>query len=487
MITIVRVSPRRAALVSGMALALAACGDRSRPHGDPAGATATAEIVPALRAPASVTTGAGSAPAREKAPPRDAAPPPGAVGTGAGDCHVIRGPVRLATAASVVIGPGTGGLLAFAANRLGAPAWETPQFPEPAKQGPATLLPKASAAASSALAAAPSASPAATSPASSAAASSALAAPSASPAATSPASSAAASAASPPAPEEERIRLPACALAGGFTFCVDAEGAIHRRTTGAEDDKIVAKGRRGTPVSAAALDGHTFYAFLANQRTSEGLIVRAFVGVDDEIPIPLSEEGSGATFVGLVPRSEDVLAMYIDARTALTPIHARTLRFEGRLARGNDAVVFVGGGSDGRIRGALGRSVDGPALLFVAGAHDDKEYGVVTLVIDGEPKDDLPGKWSLYPAPITTSPLAATSGKSPVRLARVRPENKDPAADQVLDLGHVDKDGVFSEKCVVAKASLFSEVGLAVDEKGSLWVAYTNKQGTWVEQRGEGK
>jgi hypothetical protein len=286
---------------------------------------------------------------------------------------------------------------------------------------------------------------------------------------------------------EEGPRLPACALAGGVTFCVDVEGSIHRRSTGADDDKIVAKGRRATPISAASVGGHTFYAFLANQRTSEGLIVRAFVGVDDEIPVPLSEEGSGATFVGLVARDEDVLAMYIDARTALTPVHARTLRFAGKLVRGNDAVVFVGSGSDGRIRGALGRSVDGPAFLFVAGPHDDKDYGVVTLAIDGEPKDDLPGKWSHYPAPITTSPLAATWGRSPVRLARVRPETKDPGADQVLELGHVAGDGSFAEKCTVAKAALFSDVGVAVDDKGALWVAYTNKQGTWVEQRGETK
>lgn len=281
--------------------------------------------------------------------------------------------------------------------------------------------------------------------------------------------------------------MPACALAGGFTFCVDVEGSIHRRSTGADDDKIVAKGRRGTSVSAASVGGHTFYAFLANQRTSEGLIVRAFVGVDDEVPIPLSEEGSGATFVGLVARDEDVLAMYIDARTALTPVHARTLRFEGRLVRGNDAVVFIGGGSDGRIRGALGRSTSGPAFLFVAGPHDDKEYGVVTLLIDGEPKDDQQGTWSHYPAAITTSPLAATTGKSPVRLARVRPETKDSDADQVLELGHVAKDGAFSEKCVVAKSALFTDVALAVDDKGNLWVTYTSKQGTWVEQRGEGK
>lgn len=455
------VGVRRVVIVSGMALALAGCGDRSRPHGTAASATARSSASPAPSA-AIATAAADRRPEGEGAPKGDpstkaraAAPPPGAIGTGAGDCKLLRGPAKLATMGAITIGPGSGGLLAFATNKQGAPAWETPLFPEPAKQGPSTLLPRSPPPAPTLLAsAALSVDPA-------------------------PAASAVA--------EEDRSRLPACALAGSFSFCVDVDGQIHRRRTSAADDKVIAKGRKGTPISAAALGEHTFYAFLANQRTTEGLIARAFVGLDDETPIPLSEEGSGATFVGLVARDEDVLAMYIDARTALTPVHARTLHAEGRLVRGNDAVVFVGGGSDGRIRGALGRSVGGPALLFMTGSRDDKDYGVVTLVVDGEPKDDLPGRWALYPAPITTSPIAATVGKSPVRLARVRPESKDAGADQVLDLGHVGEGGAFSEKCVVAKGGSFSDVSLEVDDKGTLWVAYTTKQGTFVEQRGETK
>ena len=449
---------RRVVIVSGMALALAACGDRARPASttELASAKATSAPPPVASVTDRRTESEKASPAAPSEAPRPVTPPPpGAIGTGEGDCNVLRGPAKLTTSGAIVIGPGTGGLLAFATNKLGAPAWETPIFPEPTKQGPATLLPKAPP-----------------------------------PAPTLLASSSPSSAQAPSATaiaEEDRSRLPACAIADGFTFCVDGEGQIHRRKKGSDDDKVIAKGRKGTVVAAAAQGGHTFYAFLANQRTTEGLIARAFVGLDDETPIPLSEEGSGATFVGLVARDHDVLAMYIDARTALTPVHARTLRAEGRLVRGSDAVVFVGGGADGHVRGAVGRSHDGPALLFVTGSRDDKDFGVVTIVVDGEPKDDLPGKWSIYPAAITTSPLAATTGKSPVRLARVRPESKEPDAGQVLDLGHVDRAGAFAEKCVVTKASSLSDVSLAVDEKGALWVAYTSKQGTFVEQRGPSK
>jgi hypothetical protein len=378
----------------------------------------------------------------------------------------LRGPVRLAATGALTAGPRNGDVLTFATNKLGAPSWEAPVFPEATRPGAVSLVPKPPAASAALL---PGPGPAPAAPAASAA-------PSASGSASAAAS---ADAASP--------RLPACALAGGFTFCTDAEGNIHRRPLKGDEDKVVAKGRRGTPLAAAAVGGHTYYAFLANQRTTEGVIVRAFGAVDDETPIPISEDGSGATFIGLVARDRDVLAMYIDARTALTPIHARTLRAEGHLVRGGDAVVLVAGGAEGRVRGAVGRGQNGPAFLFAAASHDEKDYGLVTLVVDGEPKDDLPGKWSHYPAAMTSSVLAATEGKSPVRLVRARPENKDAGAQQALELGHVDAEGNFADKCVLAKAGSFSDVVVDVDDRGHLWVAYTNGQGTWVEERGDGK
>ncbi len=361
---------------------------------------------------------------------------------GLNDCKLVRGPTKLKTIGAVTIGPGEGGLAAFATNKVGAPAWERPAFAEPSKQGVPTLLPK-------------------------------------------PSGSVAPSATTTSATEgtEERTRLPACALAGKFTFCTDGEGQIHRRTS-QDEDVVVAKGRRGTPVAAAMLGEHTFYAFLANQKTTEGTIVRAFASVDDLTPIPLSEDGSGATFVSLVARETDVLAMYIDARTALTPVHARTLRVESGLVRGADAVVFVGGGADSHVRGALGRGATGPTFLFVPGSQDDKEQGVIAIPIEGEPKDDLPGKWSFHSGSSASTALAATVGVSPLRLVRGRPGASDAKEPFALELGHVARDGTFQAKCALATGSKFSEVSAFADTDERLWVAYTNASGTWVEQRG---
>lgn len=445
-------------------LVLAACGDRSAPGPGATAATAAPALTSggsgarsaAIVASAAPTT-ASAAPSTASAAPTSSAAPSGSAGApaptagaGANDCKLARGPVRLATTGAVAFGPQTAGLLAPGTNKEGAPAWESPVFPEPPRVAPGSPL-----------AARPSAAPSALLPGPGPTAS-----------------------AEPDEPAPERTRLPACAIAGGSTFCADGEGAIHRRPVAGGEDKIVARGRKGTPVAAASIGGHTYYAFLANQKTTEGVIVGAFAAVDDETPIPLSEEGSGATYVGLVARDTDVLAMYIDARTALTPVHARTLRAEGRLVRGADAVVFVGGGAESAVRGAVGRGASGPALLFVPGSHDDKAFGVVAIAVDGEPKDDMPGKWSHYPAATSSPALAATRGATPVRLLRSRPESKEAGAPGVLELGHVAADGAFQERCVLAKGGTFSDLAAEVDDKGTLWIAYTTSKGTWVEQRG---
>ena len=154
------------------------------------------------------------------------------------------------------------------------------------------------------------------------------------------------------------------------------------------------------------------------------------------------------------------------------------------VVRGADAVVLVAAGSDSVVRGALGRAASGPAYLFVPSSPDDREYGLITIAIDGEPKDDMQGKWSMFPAQMSSPPLGATTGASPLRLVRARPETKDPTGPLVLELGHVEADGSFRERCVLAKAGSFADLSVAVDEGDNLWVAYTNAKGTWVEQRG---
>ncbi len=165
----------------------------------------------------------------------------------------------------------------------------------------------------------------------------------------------------------ERAGSPACAAAAGMLFCVDKAGAIHRSAPSGEGGTVVAQARPGSPVAATRVAGaHVVYAFLADRRTTEGPTTVAFAALDDALPVVLSEDGSGATFVTLASRGDEALAMYIDARRVLTPVHARVLKVAGegagKLALGPDAVVFVGSGTDGRTPGALAQGAGGHAL-----------------------------------------------------------------------------------------------------------------------------
>ena len=249
---------------------------------------------------------------------------------------------------------------------------------------------------------------------------------------------------------------------------------------------LVAKARAGSPISAAVLaSSHVAYAFLADRKTTEGATTLAFAALDDATPVLLSEDGSGATSVTLVSRGEQALAVYVDARRVLTPVHARVLSAAGKLELGPDAVVFVGGGSDGRPRGAIAQGGLGSELALVPIDREEKEFGLAAIHIEAQPRDDAPVTWSLYPAAMDWPAVAATQGVSPIRVLRTRPADTDPQAKHVLELGELDATGAFRALCPVANGVGFDDLAIAVDAVGGLWIAYTDGTGTWVERRGK--
>ena len=283
----------------------------------------------------------------------------------------------------------------------------------------------------------------------------------------------------------ERAGSPGCAVAGSTLFCVDKGGAIHRTTLTAQDGTVVAQARAGAPIAATPVGGgHVVYAFLADRKTSEGAVTLAFAALDDAPPMRLSEDGSGATFVTLATRGEEAVAMYVDARRVLTPVHARVLTAGTTLGLGPDAVIFVGGGTDGRTGGALAQGADGSELALLALDKDEKNFGLAAVRVEEQPHDDAPVTWSLYPGALDRAPLAATQGAWPIRVLRVRGATADPSGKKVLELGELDAAGVFKALCPVAEGAGFGDLAMAADRAGALWIAYTDSDGTWIERRG---
>jgi hypothetical protein len=108
---------------------------------------------------------------------------------------------------------------------------------------------------------------------------------------------------------------------------------------------------------------------------------------------------------------------------------------------------------------------------------------MATVRIDVQPRDDEPTVWSLYPNGLDPAPLAATASSSPMRIARVRHADRAASSTHVLELGKLDDAGAFVSQGIIPTIGSVTNVAVAVDLQGALWVHYTDTAGSWLERR----
>jgi hypothetical protein len=276
-----------------------------------------------------------------------------------------------------------------------------------------------------------------------------------------------------------------CAIADDVYFCPDRSGAVHRANRGGDGDRVVASGRPRARIAATVVGGvHAVVAYLASRQTSEGWVTEAWIEADEDPPIRLSEDGSGATSVALALRGTSVLALTIDARAALTAMHARPVAYDRHLHLGEDAVLFVGGPGERRTAVEVAVAPSGAAVGLLPIARDMSEFGMALVTVEDPPRVDEPVSWSLYANGLDPAPLAVAvvSGRSWV--LRVRPQSAEPRAAQVLELGVLaeGRQPLFSPRAVVASTVSATHAGLAVDAFGTLWATWVDASGSWLER-----
>jgi hypothetical protein len=267
-------------------------------------------------------------------------------------------------------------------------------------------------------------------------------------------------------------RVP-CAIAKGTAYCPADDGTI----------KSVGKSRPGTKIAAAEIGGHAVVAFISERKTTEGMTQTAEVWSDDGQTQRLSEEGNGATFVDLAPRDGEIVSMMIDAHMGMTPVHARTMQFAGKLSLGADTVLMIAGNAEVNTGGALATRHDkGPSFALVPIAKDISAFGVVAIRVEAPPKVDAKTEWSLYENGLDPAPIAAAHDAARMIVARVRPTGKEARSPRVLELGTLDQEGKFTSLGIVATHGSPRDVAMSADKQG-IWLAYTDQQATWVDHR----
>lgn len=274
---------------------------------------------------------------------------------------------------------------------------------------------------------------------------------------------------------------PPCALTETSVFCMDKSGGLHRTDPRTGGGKVVGQARPGTRIGAASVGGHDALVFLRDRKTSEGVTMEAWLWTDDDKTQRLSDDGSGATFATMAPRGSGALVLMLDARSAMTPVHARSLSFGGTTAVGPDAVVFLGGGAEPDTRASLAVPKSGPAYALLPISHDIG-FGLAVARIDGEPKTDEPVVWSDYKNGLDPAPIAGSSNAANPYVARVVPQTSALGSPRVIELGRIDDKGAFASYGSIAPHGSPSEVSLAADG-ADLIVAYSDDQGAWIERR----
>jgi hypothetical protein len=280
------------------------------------------------------------------------------------------------------------------------------------------------------------------------------------------------------------MRWPPCEMAGRWAYCQAAGGIVYRTTLGVNDTKQIAKSQPSTRITAAALGPeHAVLATLDARRTTEGVMMQAFVTLDDGETVRLSEEGAGATVVRLVPRGDRAVALYIDARMAMVPVHARPLSLRGKdLVLADDAVVFVGGPPERGIElTAAGAGASIFALLPMA--RETTDFGLAAIPVAEQPKDDVQPSWSLYPNGLDPAPVAATVGGATSWVARVRPSERMVGSPRIIELGRLDAAGGFTSLGAISTGKPVTDMAITSDSYGSVWILYGDTNATWLERR----
>jgi predicted transcriptional regulator len=212
-------------------------------------------------------------------------------------------------------------------------------------------------------------------------------------------------------------------------------------------------------------------AYIAS-RPSDGEMV-ARVWAEGHGVATLSPEGSAAISVALARKGDSLVALSIEGRMGMSPVHARSVTFSGGKAKlGRDRVVWVAGSSDPLTEvhglGSPGHRV----WCLLPTERDTTRFGLARFAVDSSPSEEVEVSWRDYPNGLQPAPVAAAALCERDVVVYVRPSTAVPHAPQELHWATLDDRGL-GPSTVVATARAFSDVSLSPVSEGGLlvWVA----------------
>lgn len=181
----------------------------------------------------------------------------------------------------------------------------------------------------------------------------------------------------------------------------------------------------------------------------------------------LSEEGSGASSVALAGAGMRTWAVSLDARIAMSPVHARTIDLgnDDTMRFGHDVVVFVGEPEGAHTEIDVTIS-DGEPVVLAPLPRDAGGFGLALIAFGREPRLDSPATWTMYPNGLKTPLFAVGQLCGEQWVAYVRPTEPTLNAPSLLVLAPLDRFALGPETAV-ATALSFTSLAFAPGEDGA--------------------
>lgn len=200
--------------------------------------------------------------------------------------------------------------------------------------------------------------------------------------------------------------------------------------------------RNGTRVAGADLANAPAHAvYISNPLTDDGA-PRAKLWVEGGENLVLSPEGAGGSSVSVASTGRDLFTITIDARSAMTPMHGRRVRFAaGKVELGPDVVMWVGSTSQ-MLSEVFATNTPLGVRAFLPIERDVSHFGLVMLELGNEPRMDPKTLWRGYPNGLDVAPVASGVLCGAGFVAYVRPESPQPEARQLLEVAEITESGL---------------------------------------------
>lgn len=272
------------------------------------------------------------------------------------------------------------------------------------------------------------------------------------------------------------------ATSAGFAYFVHGGHLVRRRIGNGELENLADDARSYTRVAVPDLplgEAPSVVAYVARHPSEKDSLI-AKLWVEGQGTLALTPDGSAGNSVALARARGSYVAMSLESRTGMSPLHVRRISFDaGKVKLSGDVVPWIAGTAQplSEIH-AVGDPWSVWALLAME--RDATRFGLARVDLGLEPKMGATVHWREYPNGVEPAVVAAGYLCDRPVVLYARPANAEPHATQELQLASIGPDGL-GPSTIVASSRAFADASLASLDGGAL-VVYVADRRTWARR-----